>query len=512
MSKRLMLLLCVSVPSFMINLDANIVAVSLTSIARSLHADFAAIEWVISAYTLTFATLVMPAGALADRFGRKRMLVVGLTVFTVASFFCGAATSTTALNLARAFQGVGAALQLSSALAVLAHGFQGLERAKAFSFWGSVIGVAIMLGPIAGGFITQLLGWEWAFYVNLPIGVAMIGSTLIGVSESKDPQANKIDLAGVITFSGFLGVLTLALISGNRQGWSSRPVTVEFFVVFIFFVVFLYVEMKQVRPMIDLRYFIKPTFLGANIAAVSFAVAFLTMLTFLPFFFQSALGYDPLKAGILMFPLALPLFVVPRIVSNRFEHWMSGRSLLVVGLLLVGAGLAITSMTIGRFSYLEIVVPMFIASTGAGILNGQVAKVGMTVIPVERAGMASGLSGTMRFSGIVVGFSALGAVLFYRVSASVLARFPNVSVDSRMAITHYIANGNVQAAALQMQPYGGGLSVARQSLAYGYLGLLLVAAVVALLSAAFCWWLIDPRETAPHGMAPTGESIAVSVD
>jgi Major Facilitator Superfamily len=245
---------------------------------------------------------------------------------------------------------------------------------------------------------------------------------------------------------------------------------------------------------------------------VAYAVTFLTMLTYVPFFFQSALGYDPLKAGLLMFPLALPLFVMPRIVSNRFEHWMSGRALLVVGLLLVGTGLAITSMTIGHFSYLEIIAPMFIASTGAGILNGQVVKVAMTVIPVERAGMASGLAGTMRFSGIVVGFAALGAVLFYRISASVLARLPNASVDSRMAITRYIANGNVHAAALQMQSYGGGLSVARSSLAYGYLGPVLVAAVIALLSAAFCWWLIDPRETAPHGMAPTGESIAVSVD
>src|ERR1700684_3122549 len=138
-SRKLMLLLCVSVPSFMINLDANIVAVSLSSIAKSLHAQFAAIEWLISANTLAFATLVMPAGALADRFGRKRLLIIGLLVFTTASFFCGAATSTVVLNAARALQGVGAALQLSAALAVLAHGFQGKERAKAFAFWGSVI-------------------------------------------------------------------------------------------------------------------------------------------------------------------------------------------------------------------------------------------------------------------------------------------------------------------------------------------------------------------------------------
>lgn len=512
MSKKILLLLCASVPSFMINLDANIVAVSLTSIARSLHADFSAIEWVISAYTLAFATLVMPAGALADRFGRKRVLLAGLTVFTVASFLCGAASSATALNLARAMQGVGAALQLSSALAVLSHGFQGQERAKAFAFWGSVIGIAVMLGPVAGGFITQLLGWQWAFYVNLPIGLAMIGMTVVAVRESKDPLANRIDIAGVVTFSGFLGILTWALISGNKQGWGNRQVIIEFVMACLFFFAFVYAEIRQARPMIDLRYFLKPTFLGANIAAVSYAVTFLTMLTYLPFFFQSALGYAPLRAGLLMLPLALPLFVVPRIVSARFEHQMSGRALLVIGLILVGTGLAITAMTIGHFSYSEIAAPMLIASVGAGILNGQVAKVGMTVIPVERAGMASGVSGTMRFSGIVVGFAALGAVLVHRISMSVLMQLPGASEGSRQAITRYIADGNVHMAALQMESYGGSLTAARDSLVFGYVGVVVVASVLAFLAAACCWRLIDAGETAPHIAGTPGNSLEVAID
>lgn len=152
--QRFLILLCVSIPSFMINLDSNIVAVSLSSIAQSLHADFADIEWVISAYTLTFASCVMPAGALADRYGRKRMLVIGLAVFTLASLICGAAGSVALLNGARALQGVGAAILLSSALATLSHTFRGPHRARAFAFWGSVIGIATSLGPVVGGFIT----------------------------------------------------------------------------------------------------------------------------------------------------------------------------------------------------------------------------------------------------------------------------------------------------------------------------------------------------------------------
>jgi len=162
--QRFLILLCVSIPSFMINLDSNIVAVSLSSIAHSLSADFADIEWVISAYTLTFASFVLPAGALADRYGRKRMLIIGLGIFTLASFICGAAPNVTVLNAARALQGIGAALQLSAALATLSHAFRGPDRARAFAFWGSVIGIAISLGPVAGGFITQHFGWVGVLY------------------------------------------------------------------------------------------------------------------------------------------------------------------------------------------------------------------------------------------------------------------------------------------------------------------------------------------------------------
>ncbi len=501
MQNRELVLLCVSVPSFMINLDANIVAVSLSSISRSLHADFAAIEWVISAYTLAFATLLMPAGALADRFGRKRMLVTGLTIFTLASWICGAAHSTTTLNGARALQGVGAALQLSAALAILSHGFHGKERANAFAFWGSVIGVAIMLGPVAGGLITQLLGWQWAFYVNLPVGVVMIALTLYAVKESKDPNAIRVDIAGVLTFSGFLGLLTLALISGNREGWLSRSIIVEISVAAGLLIAFLIVETVQARPMVDLRYFLRRTYLGANIAGIAYAMAFLTMLTYLPFFFQSALGYAPLTAGLMMLPLALPLFVVPRIVAVYLDHRLSGRALLVIGLALVGTGLLLTGLRITLFRYPAIFESMFIASLGAGILNGQIAKVGMAVIPTERAGMASGVSGTMRFSGIVVGFATLGAILFQRIEASIRLALPDLAGDGRLAITRGIANGNLESAVSLIGRRNGATAIARDALGHGYAGVLLAAASVALIAAVLCWLLVSAEETAPHHLA-----------
>ena len=271
----MLVLICVSAPSFMLQLDSNIVAVSLPSITESLGATFAGIEWVITAYTLSFASLLLPAGALADRFGRKRMLVTGLCLFTLASFFCGAAPNLTVLIAARAFQGIGAALQLSSALATLSSAFKGDTRARAFAFWGSVVGVGITLGPIVGGMITQTFGWQWAFYINLPIGVVTVALIVMVLDESSDPGAVRVDVPGVLTFSALLFLTTLALISGNHDGWSSTHILAEGFGAVVLFLLFIVVEKRQARPMVDFSFFRRPTYLGANIAQFSFAAGLL---------------------------------------------------------------------------------------------------------------------------------------------------------------------------------------------------------------------------------------------
>jgi EmrB/QacA subfamily drug resistance transporter len=325
---KLLLLLCVSVPSFMINLDGNIVAVSLASIAKALHADFASIEWVISAYTLTFAALVMPAGGLSDRFGRKRVLMAGLALFTAASFACGAAGSVAALNIARAVQGLGAALLLSAALALLSAGFQGPGRAAAFAFWGSVIGIGITLGPLAGGLITQTLGWQWAFYVNVPVGILMLALSAYAVPESNDPDAAKLDVPGSVSLALSLFLLTFALISGNHRGWSNPWVDLSLVGSAALFAVFIVVEKRQTRPMLDLTFFRLPTYIGANLAGFAYAAALLTMLTYLPLYFQGGMRVSPLTAGVMMLPMAVPLFVVPRIVARYLDPRFSGRALL----------------------------------------------------------------------------------------------------------------------------------------------------------------------------------------
>lgn len=476
----------------MINLDANIVAVSLASIGRTLHADFTAMEWVISTYTLTFASLLMPAGALADRFGRKRMLVIGLGIFTLASLACGRADSVTILNVARSCQGLGAALQLSAALAILSHRFQGAERARAFSFWGAVVGIAIALGPLAGGFITQHFGWQWAFYINVPVGLLILLLTLRVVAESRDPQAQKMDLAGVISFSAALSLLTFALIAGNRLGWHNRSIVVELCAALLCFALFIRVELRQSHPMLDLRLFRKTTFIGANIAGLAFAACLLTMLTYLPVYLQGGLGFGPQRSGLMMLPLAIPLFIVPRLVARFLAPRLSGRLLLTLGLLLVGIGMFWIGCYAADFSYPTLIAGMIIAGIGAGILNGEVAKVGMTVIPAERAGMASGVSGTVRFSGIVVGFAALGAILYHRIGLEISRHAPHIDAQLTAALSRRIAAGDLSLSPAASLPLK---MLALQSFGAGYQTILFTVAGSAAVAALLTWLLVRARDT-----------------
>jgi EmrB/QacA subfamily drug resistance transporter len=486
-------LLCTSVPSFMINLDSNIVAVSLRSISHSLDANFTAIEWVVSAYTLTFASLVLPAGALADRYGRKRMLIAGLGIFSLASFFCGIAASVLVLNAARAFQGVGAALQLSSSLAILSHEFHGAARGRAFAFWGTMTGIAIAAGPVLGGLITQHFGWERAFYVNPLIGVATIALTLSSVAESKDPNATRIDVPGLVTFSSLLFLITLALIRGNHKGWESTEVQSEFAGAAALFVIFIFVELRQERPMLDLSLFRNRTFIGANLAGLSFAACLLTMLTYLPIYFQGGLGYGAEAAGLLMLPLAIPMIVVPRlVVSYRF----TGRTLLTGALAILSSGLFLMALAVPHFRYVDMLGGMILAGIGGGVLNSEVVRVGITVIPPARAGMASGISGTIRFSGLVIGFAALGAILVSRISSIAAGDPASAPLGDAAEFVRNVAAGNLTGASNVRSGLEGLRELSFRSFGGGYQTILFVAAAFALAVAMLCWLLISPADTA----------------
>ena len=499
--RRARVLLCASGVSFMIMLDSNIVAVSLPSIARDLNATFADIEWVVSAYVLTFAAFLMPSGALSDRYGRRRMLIVGLAIFTLASLLCGLAPSALVLNAARALQGVGAAIELSAALAVLGHEFRGAERAKAFGFWGTVVGVAVAVGPLVGGLITSGFGWRWAFLVNIPVGAALIGLAIDAVEESRDPDAQRLDIAGMLLFGGGLFCLIWALIGANRIGWSAEMTREKLLASVILLALFVVAELIQKRPMVNFSLFRKRTFLGASSAMLGFASAAQVMMTYLPLYLQNVFGLSPAAAGLGMLPFALPLFVCPRIAAS-LSNRISGRDLLALGLAIVAIGnLATAAIVAAHLAYGFVAIGMLITGCGAGLLNGETAKVSMSVIPPERGGMASGISGTLRFVGLVTGITGLGVVLASQTEkhfASGASLLPLSGSDAHQTVARIIAGDIAGAAGQTPEPFRSVFAeLACVSFASGFTTVLLAAGVTAALAAALTFGFVSPAETAP---------------
>jgi EmrB/QacA subfamily drug resistance transporter len=510
--RKLRMLLCCAGAPFLIMLDTNIVAVSLPSIARDLHGEFTDVEWVVSAYILPFAALLMPAGALADRLGRRRMLFLGLLIFTVASLLCGLAPNLVVLNGARALQAIGAALQLSASLALIAHGFQANERARVYAIWGTVMGLAPSLGPTIGGLVTSYFGWRWAFLINLPIGVVLIFLTLTSVTESRDPKAGRLDFPGITLFGAGLFCIVWALINANNVGWESTQTLFKLAAGVTLLVGFAFAERSHPRPMIDLSLFRDRTFVGAAVAMLGYAAAAQVMMTLLPLYLQDAFRQSPAMAGLAMLPFALPLLVGPSI-GGKLSARMSGRAILAFGLVLVALGDAASAITVlAGFGYWAAAIGMFIIGSGAGLLNSETAKAQISAVPPERAGMASGIASTTRFVGITVGLAGLGAVLA-AISENNLRRLGMPLVPNQIIDWHALslrimggdANGGLSL--LSAENRSAIEPVVHQSVAAGFGAALAAGVVVAALSSALSWMLIRERAApARSGIEPLSKT------
>jgi EmrB/QacA subfamily drug resistance transporter len=440
---------------------------------------------------------LMPAGALADRLGRRRMLVLGLSIFTFASLMCGVAPNLATLNAARGLQAVGAALQLTASLAAISHGFETNERARVFAIWGTVMGMAPPLGPIVGGLVTSYLGWRWAFYINLPLGAGLIALAVTSVPESRDPRASRLDFPGIILFGTGLFGIVWALIDANNDGWSSSPTIAKLAVGAALLLAFVFAERHHPRPMIDLTIFRNPTVVGAAIAMLGYAAAAQVMMTILPLYLQDAFGHSPAAAGLAMIPFALPLLIGPGI-GGKLSSRMSSRAILSFGLGLVALGDAVAAIAVlADLGYWTAAIGMFATGSGAGLLNSETAKAQVSSVPPERAGMASGLASTTRFIGIIVGVAGLGAVLS-AVAESSLRRLgsplvPDQTIDWH-GISLRIVGGDVNGA-LSALPESMRVAIAstvHSSVAAGFGAAFAVATVVAILSSVASWRLIRP--------------------
>ena len=472
----------------LIVLDTNVVAVSLPSIARSFHASFADVEWVVSAYMVAFASCLLPAGGLADRFGRKRMLLLGLAVFFLASLGCGLAPSALLLNIARAVKGVGAAMLVTSALAVIANTFhEGPERVRAWAVWGTCMGLATTVAPLVGGVITQWFGWRWIFLLNLPVCTVLLVCAWRVIEDSRNPEAGPIDVAGSTMFGAGLAVAIWALIEAPSAGWASGSTGAKLSAAALLFAGF--VQLQRVRPhaMVELALFRQPRFVAAVLAMFGYAACAQVMMTFLPLYLQNAFGLPAIAAGVGMLPFALAMVVGPYIGAALSRH-LSAMALLSTGLLLIGAGNFLTALVAGEARYGLVAIGMVVTGLGAGVLNGDTQKAIMACVPPNRTGMASGISATTRFTAIVISVGVLGAVLAARTQTAFYAR-PELTPAVRRALdagflSRVLAGDTAAASAHLPSSISAPLAAAAHaSFASGFAAALYLAAATAAVIA-----------------------------
>lgn len=486
-SPRMTLLTASGVCSLIV-LDTNIVAVTLPSIARDLGAGFADIEWVVSAYMLAFAALLLPAGSLADRFGRKKMLLTGLVLFILASVGCGAAPSIVFLDIARAIKGVGAALLLTSALATIGHVFHDeTERAKAWAFWGACMGVAMTAAPTVGGLIAELVGWRWIFYLNLPVGLVLLSMVVRNIGESRNEQSARLDPVGSLLFSASLLSLIWGLIEANRIGWDNPLTFARLSGGALLLGLFVLAERLQRRPMVDLQLFKSPRFIGALLGMFAYAGCAQVMMTLLPFYLQNGLGFSAISSGLGMLPFAITMLLCPRLGPKLSRH-LSPAAMMALGLTLVSLGnlLCAWATTIG--GYPAFAVAMAVTGAGAGLLNGDTQKNIMACVPRERTGMASGMSTTMRFSSIMLAIGVYGALLASHTLKALNANLQNVApqwLDRAEYMASRVVAGDMAAAlqALDVSAREVVQPLAQQAFVSGFASVLWVVAGVGLWAA-----------------------------
>jgi EmrB/QacA subfamily drug resistance transporter len=414
-------LIAVCATTFMLLVDITIVNVALPSIQLRLHASLTGLQWVVDAYAVTLAALILTAGALADRFGRRLVFAAGVVVFSVASFLCGAAWSVATLDIARALQGIGGAALFATALALIGAEYtQPSERAGAIAIWGSTVGLAVAAGPLLGGIITDSLGWRWVFFVNVPVGAFAFTVAMRKVRESRDPNARRTDVAGLVSFAAALVLIVQALLRGNNAGWSSAQIVGSIVAGIVLLVAFLVIEVRQERPMLDVSLFRRPAFVGVQLATFAIGAGMFALFPFLSIYLQDIVGNSPLGAGLRFLPITVFVFFVPlatRKVAARVPMWV----LLSGSLAIVSVG-ALLMDNISPGSRWTALLPGFIvAGIGIGLANPTIAAAALRVVDPARTGMASGISNTARITGLAMGVAAFGAVLQQRVGGHLSA-------------------------------------------------------------------------------------------
>jgi EmrB/QacA subfamily drug resistance transporter len=499
MARKWWTLIAVSVATFMLLLDITVVNVALPSIRDDLGGSFSDLQWVVDAYALTLAALVLTAGSLADRLGRRRLFKWGLAIFSGASLLCALAPDPTFLNAARALQGIGGAVMFAVSLALLAQEFPaGRERANAMGIYGASIGVAVAVGPLVGGALTDGLGWRSIFYLNVPIGLAAIAVTYAKLRESRDPNATRVDWAGVASFSAALFMLVLALVRGNDEGWGSTLIVSLFAGSAALMTAFVAVESRVSEPMLPLGLFRRPSFTGVQLAAFAISAAAFALFLYIGLYLQNYLGYTPLQAGLRYLPITLAAFFLSPVAAALLTR-VPARVLLSAGLALSGLGLLLMSGISAESEWTTLLGGFLVLGAGVGLLNPVIGDVALSVVPKERSGMAAGINDTFRQVGVAVGVAVWGAIFVAQGAAKVsdlTAGTATASGDHPRQLVEAASSGslNQALAAVPQHAQPAIEHAARAGFLAGTNEVLTLGSVVCFAGAVLALWLVRERD------------------
>jgi EmrB/QacA subfamily drug resistance transporter len=509
MASKWWTLVAVCTGVFMLLLDITIVNVALPDIQTQLDASLSDLQWVIDAYALSLASLLLTAGSLADLFGRKRVFAIGTVLFTLGSLLCGSAPNILFLSISRAAQGIGGAAMFATALALLAGAFHGRDRGVAFGAFGATTGVAVAIGPVLGGVLTSGLSWRWIFFVNLPICLVALAVALLKVEESKDEHAGRPDWLGFLTFSGGLGLLVLGLIRAGADGWGADIVRWCIGGSIILLAGFVVTQLAQRQPMFDLALLRKPTFVGGLVAAFGVSASIFSLLAYLVIYVQNVLGYSAVETGVRFLFLSGTSFLAAT-VAGRLTGHLPTKWLIGPGFLVLGVGLVLMLGIDTDSSWTHLIPGLLVAGAGIGLINVPLASTAVGVVAPNRAGMASGVNSTFRQVGIATGIAALGSIFSHQITTGLADRLRDAPAGTDPGqIADAVTGGQLKRLLANPDLTDAARRSIGQAATSSYVDALnhitTIAAVLAFVAGVLCLVLIRQKDFVAQGGAPGAE-------
>ncbi|QCI62827.1 MFS transporter [Phreatobacter stygius] len=505
-------LAAVSLSALMFGLEISSIPAILPTLEQVLHADFKQLQWIMNAYTIACTTVLMATGTLADRYGRKLIFMIGIVAFGITSLICGLAQDAAVLIAGRFLQGMSGGAMLICQVAILSHQFPaGRQRGTAFGWWGIIFGIGLGFGPIIGGAIVAVSNWQWVFLVHGVLALVTLALAMAGVGESKDPKAERLDVAGIATLSVAVFCLAYFITQGPDLGFASPSALAIIGLAAASLVAFVVAETLNPRPMFDFSVFRIRSFSGALIGSVGMNFSFWPFMIYLPIYFQAGLGYDSVAAGLALLAYTLPTLVVPPLGERLALRYRPGLTI-PAGLFTIGLGFILMwfGSAADQASWLTMLPGCLLSGVGLGLTNTPVTNTTTASVPGERAGMASGIDMSARMISLAVNIALMGFILVEGVLSHLRGALPSLDAAQLRPLAERIAAGSVTAAtqaAPDPSSLGTSATIVHQALVHGFGWVLLFGGIGIWLLAALSFIAFGPA--APAG-APTPSQRASS--